>query len=86
MDEIISSVAFGLGFIEMYGQVQNIENIDVNLKRTVMLGILTSSLWFVYQYRKYGLNATTLYTTTGLIVQLYILNSILVKEDKKLKD
>tara|TARA_Y100000389_G_scaffold67703_1_gene64122 strand:- start:950 stop:1210 length:261 start_codon:yes stop_codon:yes gene_type:complete len=86
MDDIISGVAFGLGFIEMYGQVCNVEKIDVNLKRTVILGILTSSLWFVYQYRKHGLNVTTLYTTTGLIVQLYVLNAILVKEDKKLKD
>lgn len=86
MDDIISSIAFGLGFIEMYGRVQNIDKIDVSVKTTVMLGILTSSLWFVYQYRKYGLNATTLYTITGLIVQLYVLNSILVKENKKLKD
>ena len=86
MDDIISGIAFGLGFVEMYGRVQNIDKIDVNLKTTIMLGILTSSLWFVYQYRKYGLNATTLYTITGLIVQLYVLNSILVKEKNTVKD
>ena len=74
MDEIISSVAMGLGLVQMYQQVREID------ENTIILGLLTSFLWLVYQYRKYGLNATTIYTSAGLIVQLYILNKILLKE------
>ena len=80
MDEIISSVAMGLGLVQMYQQVREIDEIWLEMKNTIILGLLTSFLWLVYQYRKYGLNATTIYTSAGLIVQLYILNKILLKE------
>jgi hypothetical protein len=52
----------------------------VDRKNTILLGLLSSCLWLVYQYRKYGVNMTTLYTSSGLIVQLYVLNQILLKE------
>ena len=80
MDDIISSVAMGLGLVELYGRLRSVDELGPEMKNTILLGILTSSLWLVYQYRKYGLNATTLYTSAGLIVQLYILNKILLKE------
>lgn len=84
MDEVISTIAMGLGAIQLYDQVQRIDEIDVNAKNAILLGILTSILWFIYQYRKYGLNATTLYTSAGLIVQLYVLNKILLKEKERI--
>ncbi len=84
MDNLVASTAFGLGFVQMYEQVRSIKDIDVNLKNTVILSIITSILWFVYQYRKYGLNMTTLYTSAGLIVQLYVLNAILLKEKDRI--
>jgi hypothetical protein len=80
MDEVISTIAMGLGLVQLYDQVRKIDEIDVNAKNAILLGILTSILWFIYQYRKYGLNATTLYTSAGLVVQLYVLNKILLKE------
>jgi len=80
MDEIISSVAMGLGFVQLYDQVKKVEDIDTTMKNTILLSIVTSLLWFIYQYRKYGFNMTTLYTSAGLIVQLYVLNKILLKE------
>ena len=80
MDEVISTIAMGLGLVQLYDQVRKIDEIDVNAKNAILLAILTSILWFIYQYRKYGLNATTLYTSAGLIVQLYVLNKILLKE------
>ena len=76
MDEVISTIAMGLGLVQLYDQVRKIDEIDVNAKNAILLAILTSILWFIYQYRKYGLNATTLYTSAGLIVQLYVLNKI----------
>ena len=80
MEEVISTIAMGLGIVQLYDQVRKIDEIDVNAKNAILLGILTSILWFIYQYRKYGLNATTLYTSAGLIVQLYVINKILLKE------
>ena len=84
MDNLIASTSFGLGFIQMYEQVRSVKEIDINLKNAVILSIISSILWFTYQYRKYGLNMTTLYTSAGLIVQLYVLNAILLKEKDRL--
>ena len=83
MDEIISSVAMGLGLFQMYDQVKNVEDIDINTKNAILLGLVTSCLWFVYQYRKYGLNMATLYASVSIIIQLYVLNKILLKEKKR---
>ena len=80
MDDILPSLAMGLGLVQLYDQVRSVKDIDVNLKNAVILSIITSILWFTYQYRKYGLNMTTLYTSAGLVVQLYVLNAILLKE------
>jgi len=80
MDTIIPGVAMSLGLVQLYSQVRSVDEIDVDMKSTILLGTITSSLWLVYQARKYGLNATTLYTSAGLIVQLYVLNKILLKE------
>lgn len=79
-NDIISSIAFGIGFVQMYNQVQTSDELDVSAKNMLLMSTLTSVLWLVYQYRKFGLNITTLYTSAGLIVQLYVLNKILLKE------
>ena len=80
MDTIIPGVAMSLGLVQLYSQVRSVDEIDVDMKNTIILGTITSFLWLVYQSRKYGINATTLYTSASLIVQLYILNKILLKE------
>jgi len=48
-----------------------------------MLGVLASIMWLIYQSRKYGMNFTVAYTGVGLLIQLYVLNKILVKENKQ---
>jgi hypothetical protein len=84
MDDILPSLAMGLGLVQLYDQVRSVKDIDVNLKNTITLSIITSILWFTYQYRKYGLNMTTLYTSAGLVVQIYVLNAILLKEKDRI--
>jgi len=37
MDEIISSVAMGLGLVQLYDQVRKIEEIDPEMKNTIIL-------------------------------------------------
>lgn len=80
INEIISSIAFGIGFVQMYKQVEMSDTLGKDAKNMLLLSTLASCLWLIYQYRKFGLNISTVYTSTGLIVQLYVLNKILVKE------
>jgi hypothetical protein len=54
-------------------------------KNAVLLSLLASCLWLIYQSRKYGMNFTVAYTGVGVLLQIYLLNKILVKEDKKNK-
>ena len=79
-DNVLAAVAFGIGFIQMHQDFIRSEEVDEKSKNAVMLSILASSLWFIYQSRKYGMNFTVAYTGVGLVLQLYILNKILVKE------
>ena len=79
-NDIIASIAFGIGFVLMYRDIEHSDKIDVERKNVILLGLISSLLWFVHQYRRYGLNMTSVYTSTGIIVQLYILNKILLKE------
>ena len=83
-NDIISSIAFGIGFVQMYNQVQTSDELDIGAKNMLLMSTLTSMLWLTYQYRKFGLNITTLYTSAGLIVQLYVLNKILLKEKERI--
>ena len=49
-------------------------------KKMLYLALVSSSLWLVYQYRRFGTNISTVYTFAGIIVQLYILKKILDRE------
>ena len=80
LNDIIAIIAFGLGFVLMYKDLKNSDTVDVEQKNVILLGLVSSLLWFVHQYRRYGINMTTVYTSVGMIVQLYVLNKILLKE------
>jgi len=79
-NDIIASIAFGVGFIMMYQDVQRADELDERSKTRILMSVLASMLWFTYQSRKHGMNASTMYTGIGLSVQLYLLNKILLKE------
>ncbi|AFC34953.1 hypothetical protein OtV6_045c [Ostreococcus tauri virus RT-2011] len=82
-NNVIAAVAFGIGFIQMYQDLKRSEEVDEKSKNAVMLGVLASIMWLIYQSRKYGMNFTVAYTGVGLLIQLYVLNKILVKENKQ---
>jgi len=82
-NNIIAAIAFGIGFIQMYQDLKRSEEVDEKSKNAVMLGVLASIMWLIYQSRKYGMNFTVAYTGVGLLIQLYVLNKILVKENKQ---
>ena len=75
LNEIISSVAFGMGFLQMYDQVDKLE--EQMDEKMLYMALVASFLWVIYQYRKFGMNISTVYTSIGFIVQLYTLKSIL---------
>jgi hypothetical protein len=83
-NNVIAAIAFGIGFIQMYQDLIKSDKVDEKSKNAVMLSILASSLWFIYQSRKYGMNFTVAYTGVGLAIQVYILNKILIKESENL--
>ena len=85
-DNVIAAVAFGIGFIQMYQDLIKSEKVDEKSKNAVILSIIASSLWFIYQSRKYGMNFTVAYTGIGLAIQVYILNKILITESENLPD
>jgi voltage-gated potassium channel Kch len=80
MDQLIATTAFGLGFVQMIEEVRTVKDININLKNTIILGTITNILWIVYQYRTQGQSLTVLYMLIGLVIQLYILRSIILKE------
>ena len=83
-NDIISSVAFGIGFLQMYDQVrrqdEEVADDEPVDKKMLYMTLFSSSLWLVYQYRRFGANISTVYTSVGIIVQLYILKKILDRE------
>ena len=85
-NDVVAAFAFGIGFIQMYQDYMNSDTLTTEAKNSVLLGLLASSLWLIYQSRKYGMNFTVAYTSVGLILQLYILNKILLKETEKEED
>jgi hypothetical protein len=86
IDNTIAGLAFGIGFIQMYQDLKKSEKVDETSKNAILLSLVGSCLWLIYQSRKYGMNFTVAYTTLGIVIQLYVLNKILVKEMKEVKD
>ena len=84
LDNVLAVVAFGIGFIQMHQDFMKSKEVDEKSKNAVMLSIVASCLWLMYQSRKYGMNFTVAYTAIGLALQVYILNKILIKERENL--
>jgi|TARA_B110000238_G_scaffold193701_1_gene230527 uncharacterized protein with PQ loop repeat len=80
VDNTIASMAVGIGFIQMYLDINRSKKMDETSKNALLLSIVASCLWFIYQYRLHGINFMVMYTTIGILVQLYILNNISAKE------
>ena len=76
IDDIISSIALGLGFVQIYDNFNRSDEVGEESKHMLILGIITTALWLTYQYRKFGLNMLTINTSVALAVQIYVLNRI----------
>lgn len=76
LNQIISSVGFSLGVVQMFDQVKTAKK-KVEDKKMLYLTLAATVLWAVYQFRKLGMQFTTVYTLIGLAVQIYVLKQIL---------
>ena len=52
------------------------EEVGEESKHTLLLGIITTSLWLTYQSRRYGVNLLTVNTSIALAVQIYVMSRI----------
>jgi|TARA_B110000444_G_C18850140_1_gene604911 hypothetical protein len=76
LNQIISSVGFSLGIVQMFDQLKTAKK-KVEDKKMLYLTLAATVLWAVYQFRKLGMQFTTVYTLIGLAVQIYVLKQIL---------
>ncbi len=76
IDDIISSIALGLGFVQIYDNFNRSDEVGEESKHMLILGIITTSLWLTYQSRRYGLNLLTVNTSIALAVQVYVMSRI----------
>ena len=53
-------------------------------KQYAILSLIAGLLWLSYQYRQ-GMNSTSVITILGLIVNVYIIHVIILKEEKDKK-
>ena len=84
--ELDAFVAILIGIYQMWDNLKEvIETKKVRIdKKTVTLSLIAGLLWLSYEYRK-GMNSTIVITILGLIVNLYILHVINLKEKKDKK-
>jgi hypothetical protein len=76
IDDIIASIALGLGFVQIYDKFNRSDEVGEESKHMLLLGIITTSLWLTYQSRRYGLNLLTVNTSIALAVQVYVMSRI----------
>jgi hypothetical protein len=76
LNQIISSVGFSLGIVQMFDQLKTAKK-KVEDKKMLYLTLAATVLWAVYEFRKLGMQFTTVYTLIGLAVQIYVLKQIL---------
>jgi hypothetical protein len=76
IDDIIASIALGLGFVQIYDNFNRSDEVGEESKHMLILGIITTSLWLTYQSRRYGVNLLTVNTSIALAVQIYVMSRI----------
>jgi len=83
-EDLIATVAVVLGTGQLFVHVVDIykrDDVSSYSFPSLLIGITGSLLWTVYQIKK-GANYSAVYSFTGLVVQLYILQRLLHKRKK----
>jgi len=80
LDITLPMAAFGIGTFQMYqtfNKIKKTGDLSGHKRNYVILSIVASVFWFIYQLRRSGANFTLAYTTLGLALEIYILREIL---------
>ena len=80
LDITLPMAAFGIGTFQMYqtfNKIKKTGDLSGHKLNYVILSIVASVFWFIYQLRRSGANFTLAYTTLGLALEIYILREIL---------
>ena len=86
-DDKLAFIAITIGLAQMLMLIKkliNTDDISYYSLEYVIAGIIASTLWIVYQYRK-GANFSVVYSSAGLCIGLYVLQR-LIKERKPKKE
>tara|TARA_B100001113_G_scaffold349950_1_gene346218 strand:+ start:1252 stop:1551 length:300 start_codon:yes stop_codon:yes gene_type:complete len=84
-DDRLAFIAITIGLAQMImltNKLINTEDISYYTYDYVVLGIIASTIWIIYQYRK-GSNFSVLYSTAGLLLGLYILQRLLKEKGEQ---
>ena len=79
-NDIIAYTAIATSIVKMYMDFENSNNIDIKFKNSIIFGIIVTTTWLIYYTNQYGFSVFTLYTVLSLLLQLYVLKNIMVKE------
>jgi hypothetical protein len=85
LDTTLATSALGIGVFQMYqtfNKIRKTGDLSEHKRNYVILSVVASIFWFIYQFRRSGANLTLAYTTLGLALQIYILREILIREKK----
>jgi CDP-diglyceride synthetase len=80
-NDIIAYTAIATSIVKMYMDFENSNNIDIKFKNSIIFGIIVTTTWLIYYTNQYGFSVFTMYTVLSLLLQLYVLKNIMVKEN-----
>lgn len=80
-NDIIAYTAIATGIVKMYMDFENSNNVDIKFKNSIIFGIIVTTTWLIYYTNQYGFSVFTMYTVLSLLLQLYVLKNIMVKEN-----
>lgn len=78
-----TAIALGTGQLLVHMlEVHNSKDLSSYSYPSLLIGIVGSLLWTLYQVKK-GANYSAVYSSFGLVIQLYILRKVMVSRKKK---
>ncbi len=79
-NDLIAFTAVGTGVVQMYLDFENSDEVNVKFKNSIIFGVIGTTTWLIYYMNDTGMSPIVMYTLISLVLQLYVLNKILLKE------
>lgn len=79
VDNAIVGTAIALGAVQMFDSLRRSDTMTEESVRNLLLGVAASFLWLTHQVRK-GANFSALYSGLALVLQLYLLSTVLHRD------